>query len=126
VWCLSGSRSQTPLVRLRPSRERSLGSHNNNRGKPRSDGACVWGSQAHGYCYSGACWYRAGSQASDCALSPNRTAGTLTKSVSTAMGYGYGVLGCMTKTSGPNTACGGTNTSLYVRTISGFTSTNCD
>jgi hypothetical protein len=88
------------------------------------DSTCVsyatsaYGSSAYGYCYLGQCYSRPGSQADFCVMNPNRTAGTLSRT-------SYGsfnpmdsyVVGCMTKTAGPNTACGGTNPGLYMRTL---------
>jgi hypothetical protein len=42
------------------------------------------------------------------------------------IGYSnVGMVGCMTKTAGPNTACGGTDTSLYMRTVSGLHDWGC-
>jgi hypothetical protein len=86
----------------------------------------LYGASAWGYCYSGACYDRPGSQATHCALNPNRSAAngnmTLTKAAypvaHTFNQDDYYTLGCMTKTAGPNTACGGTDTSLYMRVVS--------
>jgi hypothetical protein len=80
----------------------------------------LYGSSAYGYCYKGFgaqhyCYDRPGSQAANCALNPNRSPGTLSSYNSCIH---TNVLGCMTKTVGPNTACGGTDTSLYMRTVS--------
>jgi hypothetical protein len=91
-----------------------------------SDGDCMglaqaeFGPAAYGYCYAGYCKSRPGGQAGNCTLNPNRGAGQLD-----LWGWGYyssnpAILGCMTKTGGPNTACGGTNTSLYMRSVWGF------
>jgi hypothetical protein len=67
----------------------------------------VWGSQAYGYCYGGYCYDRMGSQATDCLLGSNRSPGTVVdyRPGAYTMGDQY-ALGCMTKTAGPNTACG--------------------
>jgi hypothetical protein len=73
-----------------------------------------YGPSAYGYCYSGRCYSRPGSQADFCSLSPNRGPGVVSKVSFSTYGNAY-VVGCMTKTSGPNTACGGTNTGLYMR-----------
>jgi hypothetical protein len=81
----------------------------------------LYGSNAYGYCNSyGACLARPGSQADYCVLNPNRTAGTVSKSLPANPPTGPDAcyqyaLGCMTKTAGPNTACGGTNQNLYMR-----------
>jgi hypothetical protein len=92
-----------------------------------SDSTCtttaqsLYGAGAYGYCYQGAsCLLRPGSQASYCALNPNRSPGALTQTFSSLYksGMSWFVLGCMTKTAGPNTACGGTNASLYMRSVS--------
>jgi hypothetical protein len=95
------------------------------------DSSCVtlaqgyYGSSAYGYCVSNRCYIRTGSQAAYCTMGPNRGAGTL------QMNFGsmaYDAIGCMTKTAGPNTACGGTNPSLYMRThapTSYYYSSNC-
>jgi hypothetical protein len=84
-----------------------------------ADAQAAYGASAYGYCFSGQCYARPGSQASYCALNPNRSPGTVSSgfisgSPYTANEYG---LGCMTKTAGPNTACGGTNASLYMREV---------
>jgi hypothetical protein len=76
----------------------------------------VHGPSAYGYCYSGECYFRPGAQASFCALNPNRSPGTLTGAPTWYSDDDY-VVGCMTKTAGPNTACGGSNASLYMRTM---------
>jgi hypothetical protein len=77
-----------------------------------------YGASAWGYCYSGVCYSRPGSQSSFCALSPNRAPGTVGNVyLSATTTFQEHVLGCMTKTAGPNTACGGTNASLYMRTV---------
>jgi hypothetical protein len=73
-----------------------------------------WGSQAYGYCFSGACYIREQGQAAWCVMNSNRAPGALGLSNITSTH----VLGCMTKTAGSNTACGGTDSSLYVRTVS--------
>jgi hypothetical protein len=86
----------------------------------------AYGSLAYGYCFQGSCYSRPGDANVYCARSPN---------ITTSGGYGgvYGVLpsssvqydgfdvslGCLTKTAGPNTACGGTNGSLYIRWANG-------
>jgi hypothetical protein len=85
-----------------------------------ADSTCVasaqsmYGASAYGYCYSGQCYLRPGSQATYCSLNANRSPGTVTGLV---LGSAQHVVGCMTKTAGPNTACGGTNTSLYMRSV---------
>jgi hypothetical protein len=56
-------------------------------------------------------------------MSPNRT-----NSAIAIPGFAtspYVGLGCMTKTAGPNTACGGTNTSLYMRLVVQIYETTC-
>jgi hypothetical protein len=84
-----------------------------------SDATCTsiaqsaYGSGAYGYCYSGACYSRPGSAVNNCVTNPNRSPGTVT---GTSM-PGTHVVGCMTKGGGPNTACGGTDTSQYMRTM---------
>lgn len=97
------------------------------------DGHCtgyarsIWGSDAYGYCTStNTCWARPGGQSAFCTLNSNRAPGTLSKT-GWAPGYNaessngpWSIVGCMTKTAGPNTACGGTASSLYMRTQSGF------
>jgi hypothetical protein len=97
-----------------------------------SDATCLsaaqaqFGASAWGYCSGGACWSRPGSQAAYCSLGPNRTPGQYHNPAASeyapASHTGPAVLGCMTKTAGPNTACGGTNTSLYMRTVGGIAS----
>jgi hypothetical protein len=79
-----------------------------------------YGSSAWGYCYSGACYLRPGDQ-SLCTLSPNRAAGGLFLGAGIDVTGSEHILGCMTKNGGPNTACGGTNTSLYMRTVNSMT-----
>jgi hypothetical protein len=80
-----------------------------------------WGASAYGYCYQGTCYSRPGGQATYCALNPNRGPGYLYTYVAAGAEIGFDgtdfALGCMTKTAGPNTACGGTNGSLYMRTV---------
>jgi hypothetical protein len=103
-----------------------------------SDSTCVslaqstFGGSAYGYCYQGACYSRPGSQSTFCVMNPNRTdaygLGTyLPKSSMYGAFWLDFALGCMTKTAGPNTACGGTNSSLYMRTLSALEQTwdNC-
>jgi hypothetical protein len=89
-----------------------------------SDSTCLtsaqsmYGSSAWGYCYSGSCYGRPGSQGTYCTLNPDRSSGsTLNKNDLPWIPMNGAALGCMTKTAGPNTACGGTNTSLYMRTL---------
>jgi hypothetical protein len=80
-----------------------------------------FGSTAYGYCYSGTCYLRPGSQANYCALNPNRGPGTLTKNLTNQTGaIVHGAIGCMTKTAGLNAACGGTDSSLYMRTYTSW------
>jgi hypothetical protein len=93
-----------------------------------SDASCTaqaqaqYGGSAYGYCYSGSCYNRPGPQSGNCALSPNRAPGALTITPSSFSYYGV-VIGCMTKTAGPNTACGGTDSSQYIRSL-GYITTN--
>jgi hypothetical protein len=86
-----------------------------------TEAVALYGVGAYGYCYQTGCFARPGVQSALCALNPNRASGsTISVSLSvgySAPGYGYYVVGCMTKTAGPNVACGGTNTSLYMRTL---------
>jgi hypothetical protein len=89
-----------------------------------SDDPCIanaqaqYGSGAWGYCYSGTCYSRPGVQSIYCALGPNRSDGSmLMGGGQESMNANSAVVGCMTKTAGPNTACGGTNASLYMRTL---------
>jgi hypothetical protein len=95
-----------------------------------SDSTCTsmaqaqYGASAYGYCYSGTCYNRPGSQANLCSMAPQRvpnvgTSHVLWRSVAVAPpvdGNDF-MVGCMTKTAGPNTACGGTNSSLYMRSM---------
>jgi hypothetical protein len=95
-----------------------------------SDALCLsnaqaqYGAAAWGYCYAGKCYTRPGAQSTYCVLNPNRAPGAVQFSASPSSlspdGSDYAI-GCMTKTAGPNTACGGTNTSLYMRTASAIT-----
>ena len=95
-----------------------------------SDTSCTqeaiakYGTSAYGYCSGGWCYYRPGSQSTYCAVNPNRAPGTLTFSGSyPKIGlepHRTHALGCMTKTAGPNTACGGTDASQYVRVVQGL------
>jgi hypothetical protein len=88
-----------------------------------SDSTCLgvataqYGGSAYGYCYQGTCYSRPGSQASWCANNPNRAPGHVYPPYQTNFSGTGALLGCMTKTAGPNTACGGTNTSLYMRSV---------
>jgi hypothetical protein len=94
-----------------------------------SDSTCLanavatYGGSAYGYCFAGSCYSRPGSQASYCSLSPNR--GPSTVNVPNAFsgdiwdGTNHLLL-CMTKTAGPNPACGGTSTSQYMRNVVGL------
>jgi hypothetical protein len=86
-----------------------------------TDSDCAVSAPQYGYCYSGTCYVRPGSQADECVMGPNRGAGSVGKTVGSYGGYAWQdfnyVLGCMTKTAGPNTACGGTNGSLYMRAV---------
>jgi hypothetical protein len=84
-----------------------------------SQAQATWGGAAYGYCYAGECYQRPGAQSSYCALNPNRSPGTLFAYPPTVFFDGNDfALGCMTKTAGPNTACGGTEGSSYMRTVS--------
>jgi hypothetical protein len=85
-----------------------------------------FGASAYGYCYQGMCWDRPGG-AELCSQNPNRSPGAFNGAVYIAQhdwipsGHDTSsVLGCMTKTAGPNTGCGGSNASLYMRTTGGF------
>jgi hypothetical protein len=89
----------------------------------------IYGSTAYGYCYASLCYFRPGSQASWCLTNSNRNPGEYYGDPGVAAAflnetghYPY-PLGCMTKAAGPSTACGGTNTSLYMRTVNGPTLT---
>jgi hypothetical protein len=86
-----------------------------------------FGAGAYGYCYQGTCWDRPGGAGDYCTQNPNRSPGAF--SVWTYMPQSgwipvghdtIGIVGCMTKTAGPNTGCGSTNTTLSMRTIGGF------
>jgi hypothetical protein len=87
-----------------------------------SDSTCLsaaqasYGSAAYGYCYAGACYSRPGSQSDYCALNPNRGSGNIWKYPPGSAWTDF-ALGCMTKTAGPNTACGGTDASQYMRSV---------
>jgi hypothetical protein len=80
-----------------------------------------FGAGAYGYCYSGRCYDRPGSQASYCNVNPNRSPGAISGWLTPPVAYpNHGdpaALGCMTKSAGPNTGCGGTNTELYMRYV---------
>lgn len=89
-----------------------------------SDESCTtaakanYGSSAYGYCYSGTCYTRAGSQGSSCSINSNSTPGYYGATVSSGSIVptgDYYVLGCMTKLSGPNTACGCTSSGTYLK-----------
>jgi hypothetical protein len=72
------------------------------------------------YCVQGQCWQRPGAQASWCGLGPANAPNAYHSKTVPVPQYNsdtWGVLGCLTKTAGPNTACGGTNTSLYMRHV---------
>ena len=67
-----------------------------------------------------------------CNVNPSRSPSTFSSPSSVALGltdhvmWAPGVvptyaLGCMTKTAGPNTACGGSNPSLYMRDLKNAT-----
>jgi hypothetical protein len=75
-----------------------------------------WGPSVYGYCYQGNCYARPGSQGDWCVLNPNRAPGQLNRTI--AGSSSYFALGCMTKNAGLNAACGTTNTSQYMRTLS--------
>lgn len=81
----------------------------------------AYGSLAYGYCYSGSCYARPGSAPTFCTTNPDRSAAngnmTLTKGATTPIVGSWSVLGCMTKAAGPSTACGGTDTSAYMRRV---------
>jgi hypothetical protein len=73
-----------------------------------------------GYCFYGACWQRAESQASWCALGPAQAHDSsvpMTVPVDLYNTDEWGILTCLTKTAGPNAACGGTDSSLYMRWV---------
>jgi hypothetical protein len=83
-----------------------------------------FGAGAYGYCYNSVCYHRPGTAAAYCSQNPNRAPGSWTNVIatpSTPIVAGYSAvpltIGCMTKTAGPNPACGGTNQSLYMRTV---------
>jgi hypothetical protein len=88
-----------------------------------SDSTCVtaaraeYGPSAYGYCYSGICYSRPGG-ADNCVTSANRSSGTLDVIIDGANGVNRYFVGCMTKTAGPNPACGSTDSSSYMRTMS--------
>jgi hypothetical protein len=96
-----------------------------------SDQACIdaaqaqFGSFAWGYCYQGACYDRVFAQSASCSTNPNRSPSSwnspsqvlVVPANHQTLPGGLFSLGCMTKTAGPNTACGGTNTSLYMRSV---------
>jgi hypothetical protein len=79
-----------------------------------------YGAGAYGYCYSGTCYSRPGTQAAYCALNPNRANGH-TVNVPNAFNDVWGgnnhLILCMTKTAGPNLSCGGQDTSQYMRSL---------
>jgi hypothetical protein len=77
----------------------------------------TYGSTAWGYCFYGSCYPRPGSQAALCTMNPNRGPSSLLRYDA----IGAALVGCMTKTAGPNTACGGTDPSLYMREVIGTT-----
>jgi hypothetical protein len=78
----------------------------------------TYGAGAWGYCYSGLCYNRPGTQSALCALNPSRAPGTVSKVIFGGYPTTARVLGCMTKGAGPNnTSCGSTNTSLYMRSV---------
>jgi hypothetical protein len=90
-----------------------------------TDAQCVtaaqtqFGPSAWGYCLANYCLSRPGSQAAFCVQNPNRSPGSVSGPAATFTVYpGHtmpSAYHCMTKTAGPNTACGGTNPSLYIR-----------
>ena len=94
-----------------------------------SDSQCAfypWSGDGYGYCVRNVCYAPAGGQSTPCALGLNHTPGTtLFKAVffpkadtdMNNLNYSHYTLTCMTKTAGPNTACGGTNTSAYMRDV---------
>jgi hypothetical protein len=93
-----------------------------------SDSTCLadaqsqFGASAYGYCYGGGCYTRPGSQAAYCGVNSSRSPGAFEGPTGVVGSYANhsstpSALGCMTKTAGPNTACGGTDTSLYMRRI---------
>jgi hypothetical protein len=88
-----------------------------------SDASCVataqslYGGAAYGYCYSGKCYTRPGSQADYCAMSPNRADGSTLAKLAFNISAELSIVGCMTKAAGPSTACGGTDSNAYMRTV---------
>jgi hypothetical protein len=78
----------------------------------------VWYAGGYGYCMSGTCYQRPGSAADLCYQNPNNAPGSYYKFIPYVADTGtqLSLVVCMTKTAGPNTACGGTNSSLYMRT----------
>jgi hypothetical protein len=80
----------------------------------------TYGGTAYGYCYSGSCFARPGSGATYCSMSPNRSLATnnlVAQAFTTSYGGNWHALGCMTKAAGPSAACGGTDTSQYMRHV---------
>jgi hypothetical protein len=103
-----------------------------------SDAVCLtWAKNTYGdaakpwgYCYAGECYARPGSSDDLCKPHPNRSPanGNMTLDAFTISNTSnwYG-LGCMTKTAGPNGACGSEVPSLYMRHVVPVTLWNiCD
>jgi hypothetical protein len=87
------------------------------------------GGTAYGYCFAGECYARPGSGADYCGMSPNRsvTSNMSMSAFNISNVMNWYALGCMTKNAGPNSACGGTDTSQYMRTVTPTTNWNiCD
>lgn len=101
-----------------------------------SDALCVsnaqasYGPSAWGYCYQSKCHSRAWSQSVGCIIGSSRSSGNTvigpTGGTGTYQGWADAVLGCMTKTAGPNSACGGTDPSAYVRSVKLATYTSAE
>jgi hypothetical protein len=92
-----------------------------------SDPSCTtiaqgtFGGAAFGYCYQGQCYSRPGSAATYCSQNPNRGPGFVTKGLTAGdvSNFDGAMIGCMTKTAGPNAACGGNNGAFYMRFLGG-------
>lgn len=77
----------------------------------------VYGSSAFGYCYAGSCYARPGAPSTYCVTGSNRDPGVLQRFDIPGPGINGYAVGCMSKAAGPNSACGGTNSSLYMRYV---------
>jgi hypothetical protein len=134
TWYSSGTFTRTSGDATRGGGSCNVWKRTANPSSCTSDADCIgpaqaqFGSQAYGYCYAGSCYDRQQSQANGCSVNPNRAPSSWnapTQIVAvppdhkTFPGACF-ALGCMTKTGGPNTACGGSNTSLYMRAVVPF------